>query len=86
MEYPDISSIGPLELIDRLVVITDGEEIRTTHTLTQDTRDEAELGVVRILIFVDHDPLVLLGDSRTDTVVSLDESDSTQDHVREIYK
>ncbi len=77
MKYSDISSICSLEFIDRLVVISDCEEIRTIHTLTHDTRDEAELGVVGILVFVDHDPLVPLSDSSTHTIIGLDEAYGT---------
>ena len=81
MEYPDIASIGSLELIDGLIVITDGEYVRTLDALTHDARDESELGIVRILVLVDHDPLVLLCHGCPDEIISFDQTYRTQYHI-----
>ena len=53
MELADIFRIGSLELVDRLVIIPDGEDIRTLDTDGCDAINESHLSVVRILEFID---------------------------------
>ena len=81
VEYPDIAGIGSLELVDGLIIITDGEYVRTLDTLTHDARDEPELCIVGILVLIDHDPLILFCQSCPDGVISLGQSYGSQYHI-----
>ena len=81
MEYPDIPSIGSLELIDRLIIISDSEDIGIFRIYPSESGDEPELSVIGILILIDHDPLVLLGECRAHDLIRLDEMDCSQYHI-----
>lgn len=84
MKITDILRIGSLELIDRLIIITDGKDIWLLGIDREDTMYEAHLGFVRILEFIDHDELVLFREAHTDDIVSLDESYRFEDHIGEV--
>ena len=81
MEYPDIPSIGSLELIDRLIIISDSEDIGIFRIYPSESGDESELSVIGILILIDHDQLVLLGECRAHDLIRLDEMDCSQYHI-----
>ena len=84
MELADIFRIGSLELVDRLVIIPDGEDIRTLDTDGCDAINESHLSVVRILEFIDHDELILFREAHTDDIMLFDEFDRLEDHIREV--
>lgn len=58
-EVEDIFHDGPLEAVDRLLIITDHENIRLFLSL-HNSVDDTRLETIRILEFINHDILVLL--------------------------
>ena len=86
MEVSDIFDIGSLELVDRLIIITDGEYIGTSAIHREYRVHESHLCLVGILELIDEDELVLFGEIGLDHRVSFDEFDSSQYHIREVHE
>lgn len=84
MKIADIFGVGSLELVDGLIIITNGEDIRILRIDREDSIDESHLCFIGILEFIDHDELVGFRETHADNVILFDEADSLEDHIREI--
>ena len=86
MEVSDIFDIGSLELVDRLIIITDGEYVGVLAIHREYRVHESHLCLIGILELIDEDELVLFGEIGLDHRVSFDEFDSSQYHIREVHE
>ena len=84
MKMADIFRIGSLELVDRLIIISNGEDIWTLDPDRCYAIHESHLGIVGILEFIDHDELILFCEAHTDDIILFDELDRLQDHIGEV--
>lgn len=86
MKVSNIFRIGPLELIDRLIIISDGKNVRVFCIHREDAIDELHLGFIGILKFIDHDELVCFRETHTNNFMAFYERDRFENHIGKIYK
>lgn len=84
MKIADIFYIRSLELIDRLIIVSYGEYIRTVEADRKDRPNQAHLCFIGILVFIDEDKLVLFCEICLDPCILFDKFDGSEDHIREI--
>ena len=83
LELGDVSDVGAAERVDRLVLVADHGDVPVA---LGEQRHEPELGVVRVLVLVDHDvaPPVLPGRPRL--LVVLEQEHGAHDQVVEVHR
>ena len=83
LELGDVSDVGAPEGVDRLILVADDRDVPVA---LREERHEPELGVVRVLVLVDHDvaPPVLPGGARL--LVVLEQEHGPHDQVVEVHR
>lgn len=84
LEISNILRIRSLEFVDRLIIISDGEDIWSRLIRWDHREDQLHLSFISVLVLVDQDILILLREMSSQIRTLSDESDRREDHIREI--
>ncbi len=82
LELGDVADVGAAEGVDRLVGVADHGDVAV---LGRQDGQQPELGMVRVLVLVDHDVAEALLPRRAGLLVGLEQEHGLEDHVVEVH-